>query len=58
MGRLGYRKDKLNELLNLHNKGEAVWERVRGRGMREVGIRQSWLGQRRFFFGGGGKVEA
>lgn len=52
MGRLGYRKDKLNELLNLHNKGEAVWERVRGRGMREVGIRQSWLGQR-FFFGGG-----
>lgn len=48
MGRLGCGKGKWNELLNVHNKVEAVWERVRGRGMREVGIRQRWLGQRRF----------
>lgn len=31
MGRVRERKDKLNELLNLHHKVEAVRERVRGR---------------------------
>lgn len=31
-GQVGSRKDKLNEVINLHNKAEAVKHRVRGNG--------------------------
>ena len=30
-GQAGEKEGQLNQLLNLHNKVEAVWERVRGR---------------------------
>lgn len=59
MGRFGYRKDKLNELLNLHNKVEACRGKSETKGDEGSRNKAKLAGTEEIFFcGGGGKVEA